>query len=116
MQQLVLKCLEENPLKDFKIRDEWFHDMKNGYSGNSLDTRTLPVLITRPVDPYERLCDEVYEYEGGYDEFRKPHENNAVITFENGDIFRGNVVNGYRNGYGILKFSSKKQWSRCVVN
>ena len=81
----------------------------------SLVPQAPSVIFARPPDPYEHLWEAKYKYEGGYDELGRPHGRNATIKFENGDIFRGHMLNGSRNGYGILTLNPKKQCLRCVT-
>ena len=109
--------MEENPLKSFRIKE-----------GNDLDEFDIegkvlrcvggklgaapPVLITTQLDPHRNLYDDIKQYDGDRDEEDMPHGNNVVITFKNGDIFRGNVVHGERQGYGILQFAEKKSLAK----
>ena len=112
--------MEENPLKSFRIKE-----------GNDLDEFDIegkvlrcvggklgaapPVLITTQLDPHRNLYDDIKQYVGDRDEEGMPHGNNVMITFKNGDIFRGNIEHGERKGYGILQFAEKKSLAKYEI-
>ena len=111
--------VEQNPLKSFKLKDEDISELR---AGNMLSRcsgakacNMVPVLVTTPIDPYlEILEDDISSCEGETDDQGKLHGGNVIITFTNGDVFRGNVKHGKRCGYGILKFGTKRKLSRLV--
>ena len=111
--------VEENPLKSFKLKDEDIAELK---AGNMLSRcsgakacNMVPVLVSTPIDPYlEILEDDISSCEGETDDQGKLHGSNVIITFANGDVFRGNVEHGKRCGYGIIKFATKRKLSRLV--
>ena len=111
--------VEENPLKSFKLKDEDISELREGNmlsrcSGGKAYNIT-PVLVSTPIDPYfEILEDDIKSCDGETDDQGKPHGSNVVITFANGDVFRGNVYHGKRCGYGIIKFATKQKISRFV--
>ena len=111
--------VEENPLKNFKLKDDDLDDMNGDITalktiGGKL--MSAPITISPAIDPYQHLGIELSSYEGERDGEGRPHGSNVIITFENGDIFRGDMQNGQRHGYGILKFVTKRQYSRFVQN
>ena len=78
---------------------KWSSDPLEGVKGKASGS----VLAgTKPTDPYPRLRDELYLYEGETNFFDKPH-GKGTVSYDNGDIFTGEFKDGLRHGYGTLK-------------
>ena len=109
--------MEENPLKTFRIKEgEELDDIDiEGKVLRCVGGKLCvapPVLISTPLDPYRNLFDDIKHYDGDRNEEGIPHGKNIVITFKTGDVFRGSIENGERQGYGILQFAGKKRLSK----
>lgn len=109
--------MEENPIKSFRLKDEEIYDLENeSIAIKNTENKSAfkpPILISTPIDPYSHLHDdEIQSFSGDCDEHGKPEGKNVVISFKNGDIFRGGVNNGEKCGYGILKFGRKKKLTK----
>ena len=117
VEQTQLWSVEENPLKTFRLKDG--EDMDE----MDIENKVLrcvggklavspPVMISVPLDPCRDMCNDINIYSGDRDDGGLPHGKNVVITFNNGDVFRGDVEHGKRQGYGILQFAVKKKLSK----
>lgn len=60
---------------------------------------------TKATDPYARLQDEIYDYNGERNFFGKPH-GKGVVTFANGDKLTGSFRDGKREGKCSLQTCS----------
>ena len=109
--------MEENPLKAFRLKDSEEVDEMD-IEGKVLSrvggklALAPPVLISTPLDPYRNIFDDIKLYDGERDDDGMPNGKNIVITFKSGDVFRGNIEHGERQGYGILQFARKKRLSK----
>ena len=75
-----------------------------GEVNGARDDPVLPSALL--TDPYARLRDEIYTYEGQTDDLGKPH-GEGTVTFESGDKLYGHFVHGSREGHGFLQVTSK---------